>query len=147
MAMLAENFVENDDIVRMERIYKDEEENGRLTLATQFQYSCCLVQSRYKDDIHKGIDILSKLCQGDYDTRDFTFFLALGYYKLGEFTTASKYIQRLLTIEPRNSQAIELKKLIDAKLNQDTALGIALTGGLVALGGVLIGMLFAKKSK
>ena len=144
--MLAEEFVEYEDILRIEKIYKEEECEGKLTLTTHFQYASCLVRSKYKDDIRKGISMFNELCQGDHDTRDFVFFLALGYYKLGELTTAKKFIQRLLTIEPRNSQAIELKEMIESKATRDGAIGIAVTGGLVALGGALLGIMFAKKS-
>ena len=145
--MLAEEFVENDDIIWIEKKFRDEECEGKLTMTTQFQYASCLVRSKYKDDIQKGIALLLELCQGNYDTRDFLFFLAVGHYKLGNLTTASKFVQRLLTIEPNNFQAYELKKLIDSKANKDAAVGIALTGGLVALGGALLGLVLTKKSR
>jgi len=146
MAMLAEEFVDNDDILWIEKKYKAEENVGRVTLNTQFQYASCLIRSRYKDDIQKGIPLLMDLCDGNYDTRDFLFFLAIGHYKLGDLTKASKFVQRLLTIEPNNLQAYELKQLIDSKSHSDTVVGLAVTGGLVALGGALLGLAFAKKS-
>lgn len=147
MAKLAEEFVEYDEIIRLEKQYTEEECSGKLTLNTQFQYACCLVQSRYKDDIRKGINIFRQLCRGEHDSRDFLFFLALGHYKLGECTAASKFIQRLLTIEPNNSQAMELKEMIDCKATKDGVLGLALSGGLMAVGVALLGVIFANKSK
>ena len=147
MATLAEEFIDNDDIIMIEQKYKDEKSVGRLTMTTQFQYASCLVRSKYKDDIQKGIKLLVELCQGHYDTRDFLFFLAVGHYKLGDLSVASKFIQRLLTIEPNNYQAQEIKDLIDSKAKKDAVVGIALTGGLVAIGGALLGLVLAKKSK
>ena len=146
MALLAEEFIDHNDIILIEQKYNSERSVGRLTVTTQFQYASCLVRSKYKDDIQKGIALLVELCRGQYDTRDFLFFLAVGHYKLGNLSEASKFIQRLLTIEPNNYQAQELKNLIDSKTKKDAVVGIALTSGVVALGGVLLGLVLAKKS-
>ena len=146
MAMLAENFVEEEDILKFEEKYKMESESGTTSINTQFQYACCLVRSKYKDDIRKGIELFSDLCNRGCDQRDFLFFLGLGYYKLGDYATAMKFTQRLLTIEPSNHQARELEGIIDEKQKKDGLVGLAVVGGVVALGGALLGMMFAKKS-
>ena len=145
--MLAKDFVDDDDLKTFEEKYALEEKLGEVNSDTQFQYACCLVRSRYKEDIRRGIDLFNDLCTQGCDQRDILFFLGLAYYKLADYSTALKFTQRMLTIEPNNYQAKELKQLIESNMQKDGLLGMAVVGGAAALAGVLLGMIFAKKAK
>ena len=43
---------------RVEEKFLSEKENGEGFADTQLQYSWCLIRSRYKDDIRKGVELL-----------------------------------------------------------------------------------------
>jgi hypothetical protein len=49
------------------------------------------------------------------------FYLASANYKIGEFKTALNHINDLLSIEPTNSQAIDMKKKIEKKVTNGKA--------------------------
>ncbi|XP_065062122.1 mitochondrial fission 1 protein-like [Rhopilema esculentum] len=136
MAALAEDFVDEEDLQIFKERYEKEETAGMVTNDIQFQYGMCLIKSKYRNDIRKGIELFQDLCTRGCDQRDFLFFLALGYYKLGQWEPAMKCIQRLLNIEPNNHQAIEMKELINKKMNKDGLMGVAIAGGAV-VGGIL----------
>uniref|UniRef100_A0A674JJG6 Uncharacterized protein n=1 Tax=Terrapene triunguis TaxID=2587831 RepID=A0A674JJG6_9SAUR len=67
------------------------------------------------------------------EQRDYVFYLAVANYRLKEYEEALKYIRGLLKTEPKNTQALELKKLIDKAMQKDGLVGMAIVGGM-ALG-------------
>ena len=120
-----------------------------------------------------------ELCKDTGDKRDYVYFIALGYYRLKvsisqcynsgiiilrqEHDDALKFIELALKMEPNNSQAKELKQLIQRKQNQgkccwlvhhsifdcrlDNMIGLAVVGGAaaVAVGATaLAGFVFQK---
>eukprot|EP00794_Sanderia_malayensis_P012885 gene12885-14211_t len=150
MDVLVNDYVTNEDLKKFEDKYLSEEKLGRASTDTQFQYAYCLVRSKYKDDIRKGIDLFNDLCMRGCDQRDFLFYLGFAHYKLKEYSVALKFVQRILTIEPNNRQAEQLQDLIDKDMKKDGLFGIAMVGvagGAAALTGILLGMLFAKKGR
>ncbi|XP_034612956.1 mitochondrial fission 1 protein isoform X1 [Trachemys scripta elegans] len=122
-------------LVRFEKKYKAELSGGTVSKGTQFEYAWCLVRSKYTDDIKKGIVLLEELvpkgCKEEQ--RDYVFYLAVANYRLKEYEQALKYIRGLLKTEPKNTQALELKKLIDKAMQKDGLVGMAIVGGM-ALG-------------
>ncbi len=50
--------------------------------------------------------------------RECLYYLALGNFKLGEYTEARKYNDKLIELEPGNLQAQSLKDLIKQKLEK-----------------------------
>lgn len=73
------------------------------------------------------------LCRDTGDKRDYVYFIALGYYRLKEYADALKFIDIALKMEPNNSQAKELKQLIQHKQDQDNMIGLAVVGGAAAV--------------
>eukprot|EP00795_Rhopilema_esculentum_P005356 gene5356-532_t len=139
-------FLDQEEIEKSESSYNTELQEGGAKYSTQFHYASCLVRSRYRDDIRKGIEQFNDLCRRKHcDQGDFLFYLALAYYKLGDYEIASKYTKRLISSEPENSIAKELDDLINEKTTLDGLMGLAVVGGVLALGGALLGMLFSKK--
>ncbi|CAM2110724.1 unnamed protein product [Caretta caretta] len=135
MESVLSEVVAVEDLLRFERKYRAELSGGAVSKGTQFEYAWCLVRSKYTEDIRKGIALLEELvpkgCKEEQ--RDYVFYLAVGNYRLKEYEQALKYIRGLLKTEPKNTQALELEKLIDKAMQKDGLVGMAIVGGM-ALG-------------
>ncbi|XP_067045138.1 mitochondrial fission 1 protein-like isoform X2 [Acropora muricata] len=81
-----------DDVKRFEVAYNAELERGKVSSETQFSYAWCLIKGNDKTDILKGVLLLQGLCQSGTDQRDYLFFIAQGYYKLGEYKKALRWL-------------------------------------------------------
>lgn len=77
-----ELYVEPEDIQRLEEKYNGELLSGRgLSTATKFEYAWALVQSCYRNDTEKGLDILTSLLRESPENRDYLYYAALGHYR------------------------------------------------------------------
>ncbi|XP_073403229.1 mitochondrial fission 1 protein isoform X2 [Dendrobates tinctorius] len=121
--------------MRFEKKYLAELSAGSLSKSTQFEYAWCLIRSKYTADIQKGALLLEDLLpKGNKDEqRDYLFYLAVAHHRLKEYEKALKYVKTLLNNEPKNTQALELQKIIDKKMQKEGLVGMAIVGG-VALG-------------
>ena len=72
------------------------------------------------------------------EKRDYIYYLALGHIKLKDYQKAKKFVDAILTKEPNNKQALELKALVEKKLVKDGLFGIALVGGGAIVFGTLV---------
>eukprot|EP00116_Pleurobrachia_bachei_P003785 sb/3464047/ len=132
---------DDKDIAEHETRYNEElSSKPVVSTQTQFGYAYVLVKSRYDNDIRKGIRLLEELCQSGVDQRDFVYFLAVGYYRLGDSRVAIKYCERILEMEPGNSQARQLIEVIKKKRKKDAMIGAAVLGGgaVAVTGGLLV---------
>lgn len=84
---------------------------------------------------------MGDLCQDGADQRDYLYFLAVAYYKLEEFSEAEQCINRVLHMEPNNSQAKDLKKLVSGKIQQDNLIAAGVVGGAALVGAAAVGTL------
>ena len=50
--------------------------------------------------------------------REFRYYMAIGYYKLGNYKEAKKYLLPLLQQEPSNDQFLSLKTELDNCINR-----------------------------
>lgn len=74
--------------------------------------------------------------------RECLYYLALGHYKLKNYTESKKFTAKLLEKEPGNMQAQSLNQLIDSDVQKEGLIGMALAGGAVAvIGGITIAAL------
>uniref|UniRef100_A0A1Q3FYE8 Mitochondrial fission 1 protein n=1 Tax=Culex tarsalis TaxID=7177 RepID=A0A1Q3FYE8_CULTA len=136
------------DLEKFEKKYNQELHGECLTHTTQFEYAWCLVRSNYTNDMKSGITLLEDLCKKNPEgKRDYIYYLAIGYTRLKEYTTAMKYVQAFLEIEPNNQQVISLEEFIKKKLDIEGLKGAAMAGGAaLVLGGILgIGFALSKK--
>ncbi|KAJ1984564.1 mitochondrial membrane protein [Dimargaris cristalligena] len=120
-------------------------ESPNVTVQTKFNYAWGLVKSNYRKDQEKGITLLLEVHQeAPNRQRECLYYIALGFYKLGNYAEARRFNQALLAYEPKNEQALSLGELIDKKVSKDGILGLALLGASVAVGAILVGFLRRK---
>ncbi|KAL5488673.1 hypothetical protein EMCRGX_G017650 [Ephydatia muelleri] len=128
------DFVALEAIQSCEREYKQRLAANSMTEEVKFTYAWHLIKSQYKNDITKGIGLMSELVKKGKDQRDFLYYIAVGYYKMEDYSAASDCIDRVLEIEPSNSQAKQVKALISKKQFRDTLLGYGILGGAAVAG-------------
>ena len=76
--------------------------------------------------------LLSEIFRASPDRRrECLYYLALGNYKLGNYSEARRYNDLLLDLEPANLQAGSLRQLIDDKVQREGLMGVAIVGGVV----------------
>ncbi|KAJ1650446.1 mitochondrial membrane protein [Dispira simplex] len=123
-----------------------EREGQQVSVQTKFNYAWGLVKSNYRKDQEKGVSFLLEIYQQAPDRqRECLYYLALGFFKLGNYAEARRFNETLLAFEPSNDQALSLRGLIDAKVSRDGLFGIALIGGAVAAGAVLVAALLRRR--
>ncbi|XP_029436208.1 mitochondrial fission 1 protein isoform X1 [Rhinatrema bivittatum] len=172
-AVLSE-VVAVEDLLKFEKKYNAEVGKGTVSKSTQFEYAWCLIRSKYGDDIRKGILLLevnksNHLTRNDIqgviqlkeennqqellpkgnkeEQRDYVFYLSVANYRQKEYEKALKYVRNLLKTEPKNTQALELEKLIEKAMQKDGLVGMAIIGGMaLGVAGLagLIGLAVAK---
>lgn len=63
-------------------------------------------------------DVLEIIATWPTRQRECLYYLAVGHYRLGNYTKALKHVDELLQMEPGNQQAISLRHLINSKANR-----------------------------
>ncbi|XP_076017130.1 mitochondrial fission 1 protein [Genypterus blacodes] len=132
MEAVVSDVVAPEDLLKFEKKYNNEQVKGSVSKETKFEYSWCLIRSKYSEDIKKGIVLLDDLVQKATkdDSRDFLFYLSVANYRLKEYEKALKYIRTLLKNEPGNKQALDMEKLIEKALKKDGLVGMVIVGGI-----------------
>lgn len=69
--------------------------------------------------------------------RECLYYLALGHYKLKNYTEAKKFLDRLLEKEPNNMQAISLNGMIERDVKSEGLVGMAIAGTAVTIMGAI----------
>ncbi|KAL1923671.1 uncharacterized protein VTP21DRAFT_8651 [Calcarisporiella thermophila] len=117
-------------------------EGENVTLTTKFNLAWGLIKSRRSNDQREGMELMRDIYDNDPQRRrECIYYLAVGHYKLGEYSEARHFVDALLRDEPRNPQATELKKAIDDRVSRDGIIGLAIVGGLIAVVGGAIAAL------
>ncbi|KAL1491674.1 hypothetical protein ABEB36_012235 [Hypothenemus hampei] len=147
MADILAETVHPDDLKKFEKIYHEQLYKNDVTPKAQFDYSWCLVRSKYASDIQKGIILLEELYRTHEEgRRDYLYYLAIGNARLKEYAKALGHVKAFLSIEPGNQQVLTLQQTIKKKMEKDGLLGMALAGGtLLAIGAAIgVGIRLAK---
>ncbi|CAO3700802.1 unnamed protein product [Rhizopus microsporus] len=128
-------------------------EGEYATIQTKFNYAWGLIRLTKPDHIELGIKLLTDLIipfkiytDAPERRRECLYFLAIGNYKISNYSEARRFNYQLLKLEPRNEQAASLKKLIDDKVSTEGVIGLAIVSGVVAVGAALIAAV-VKRSK
>ncbi|KAJ2691814.1 mitochondrial membrane protein [Coemansia spiralis] len=141
----AEQALEADELLVLRRQY--DREVPRARVQTKFNYAWGLIKSKAKHEQRVGVKLMQEIHdEHDERKRECMYYLAIGYYKMGEYGNARVHIEQLLALEPHNAQARSLRGLIDDKVAREGLIGLAVSGGVVALVGVAIAAMFRKRS-
>ncbi|CAO3622827.1 unnamed protein product [Cunninghamella blakesleeana] len=94
-------------------------EGEYVTVQTKFNYAWGLVKSSHIEQVKQGIQLFVEIyTDAPERRRECLYFLALAHYKISSYSEARSYNQKLLKLEPRNAQALELAKQIDEKVSR-----------------------------
>lgn len=82
-----------DIFQKFETVYHEQLRAQYVTPKAQFEYSWCLVRSKYSADIRKGILLLEDLYSNhDTEKRDCLYYLAIGNARIKVSMLISKYV-------------------------------------------------------
>ncbi|CAG8512183.1 8276_t:CDS:2 [Paraglomus brasilianum] len=124
-----------------------QKELPEVTTQTKFNYAWGLVRSRRQTCNKEGIKLFYEIYNESRERRrECLYYLALGHYKVGEYRKAKEHNNQLLQLEPNNQQALSLAEVIDEKVNREGIIGAAITGVLVALGALVVGIIAKRKT-
>ncbi|KAI8389506.1 mitochondria fission 1 protein [Blakeslea trispora] len=122
-------------------------EGEYVTIQTKFNYAWGLIKSTQPDHLELGIKLLTEIyTDAPERRRECLYFLAVGNFKLSDYSEARRFNDQLLKLEPRNDQALALKQLIDDKVSTEGVIGLAIVSGVVAVGAALVAAV-VKRSK
>jgi fission 1 protein len=117
-----------------------------VSLQTRFNYAWGLIKSDRVGEQQLGIKILTEVFRdAPQRRRECLYYLSVGSYKLGDYTNARKYADILLDLEPNNPQVSHLRQAIEDKLASEGLLGIAIVGGVLAVGVAVVGSLMRRR--
>jgi len=137
-----------DELEVLKLQYQKEEVTGHITVQTKFNYAWGLVKSPKAVHQELGVKLLQDIYRAEPSRRrECLYYIALGYYKMGEYQNAQKFNALLLEKEPTNLQAQSLSMLIEKAVTNEGYVGLAIAGGVAALGTLLIASLVRKSKK
>ncbi|KAM0724987.1 Mitochondrial fission 1 protein [Formica fusca] len=143
------DVVSSEDLKKFETVYHEQLRAQYVTPKAQFEYSWCLVRSKYSADIRKGILLLEDLYSNhDTEKRDCLYYLAIGNARIKEYSKALSYVRAFLQIEPANVQVQQLETVIKKKMEKEGLVGMAVAGGvIIGIASILgLGIAMAKKN-
>ena len=84
-----------------------------------------------------GVIVLSELYHhgNEAEKREYVYYLAVGNAKLGNFIAALKFCDAILTFEPKNHQALALRRYVRSRIVRDGLIGMA----VLFVGAVILG--------
>ncbi|KAG1788213.1 uncharacterized protein F5891DRAFT_997052 [Suillus fuscotomentosus] len=144
----AEVSLSYDEIEVLRLQYEKELAQSHITVQTKFNYAWGLVKSPVRENQVEGVRLLQEIYRTEPSRRrECLYYLALGYYKMGNFTEARSFNDLLLSREPTNLQAQSLASLIDKGVAREGYVGMALAGGVAAVGTLLIAGLIRRATR
>jgi len=133
------------EVLRLQ--YQKELSQGHVTVQSKFNYAWGLVKSLQRRDQEEGVKLFQDIYRAEPQRRrECLYYLALGYYKLGDYEAAKRFNALLTEKEPTNLQAQSLAQLIDRAVTREGYVGLAIAGGVAALGTFLVAS-FVRRSK
>ncbi|XP_066367090.1 mitochondrial fission 1 protein A-like [Miscanthus floridulus] len=120
----------------------DEQRNSSL-----MRLSWALVHSKQTDDVNRGISMLQASLDNSgspLETKEKMYLLAVGLYRIGDYSKSRQLADRCLEIQPDWRQAMSLKKAIEDKIAKDGVIGIGIATAAV---GLLVGGIAALARK
>ncbi|GFZ50262.1 Mitochondria fission 1 protein [Saitozyma sp. JCM 24511] len=134
------------DVLRSQ--YYKEIEQGHVTTQSKFNYGWGLVKSSTAEQQTEGVKLLQEIYSASpAHRRECTYYIAVGYYKLRNYTYARKFNDLLLAVEPENMQAQSLRQLIERAVTRDGYIGLGILAGATALTGVVLASVWKRARK
>ncbi len=105
---------------RLEREYKEECRQHGSAGDKKFPYAVLLIRSNNRQQVEFGARLLHELLREETDDggRAILYYLALAYFRLGNYVGARKHAEALLELEPHNRQARAMKALLDEQITK-----------------------------
>ncbi|SCU92424.1 LAMI_0E10330g1_1 [Lachancea mirantina] len=133
------------DILRQQVLSEGGDE---ASVQSRFNYAWGLIKSSERDDQRLGVKILTDIYkESSMRRRECLYYLTIGCYKLGEYSTAKRYSDALCSHEPHNLQARTLRNMVENKIQNESIKGIVIASGVVAAAATVAGILFRSKRK
>ncbi|EJD48295.1 mitochondrial fission 1 protein [Auricularia subglabra TFB-10046 SS5] len=144
----AEISLSYDELEVLRLQYEKELGQNHVTVQTRFNYAWGLVKSPQHRDNVEGVKLLSDIFRSEPTRRrECLYYLALGHYKMKNYREARDFNALLLEKEPNNLQAQSLAQLIEKADMRESYIGMALLGGVAAVGAVAIASLVRRSRK
>ncbi|KAI6112620.1 hypothetical protein F5141DRAFT_1188045 [Pisolithus sp. B1] len=125
-----------DELEVLRSQYQKELAQSHVTVQTKFNYAWGLVKSPVRDHQVEGVRLLQDIYRTELTRRrECLYYIALGYYKMGNYEDAKSFNDFLLEKEPGNLQA---QSPLRSHRTGQGYVGMALAGGAVALGTLLL---------
>mmetsp|Transcript_10949 Transcript_10949/g.26832 ORF Transcript_10949/g.26832 Transcript_10949/m.26832 type:complete len:155 (-) Transcript_10949:7-471(-) len=124
--------------------YFDSLDTGEQVDEKKFTYAWTLIHQKSKDNIRAGIALLEELSDNKGVQRESLYYQATAQYRLEQYMDSRKSLQRLLTIDPSNRQALDMKALVEHVLSREGAIGLAVFSS-AALAALAVGAAILKK--
>ncbi|CAK9779491.1 mitochondrial fission 1 protein [Cutaneotrichosporon oleaginosum] len=134
----AECSLSYDELEVLRNQYYKEIESGHVTTQSKFNYGWGLVKSNSADLQTEGVKLLQEIYSASPShRRECSYYIAVGYYKLRNYTYARKFNDLLLAVEPENMQAQSLRQVIDRAVARDGYIGMGILAGAAAVTGLV----------
>ncbi|KJA23588.1 hypothetical protein HYPSUDRAFT_163251 [Hypholoma sublateritium FD-334 SS-4] len=144
----AEMSLDYDELEVLRLQYQKELAQDHVTTQTKFNFAWGLIKSPKHEHQVEGVRILQELYRAEpARRRECLYYLALGYFKMGNFEEAKRFNALLLEKEPTNLQAQSLAQLVERGAARDGYIGMALVGGVAALGTLVLAGLIRRARK
>ncbi|KJP89915.1 hypothetical protein AK88_00371 [Plasmodium fragile] len=121
------------ELERVKSDYENELSVDHVMPKTQFDYACMLICSSDLKNIQLASSLLHELLLINYNRIDCLYQLAIAHMKLRDYKKAKNYLNALLKMDARNSNALALKSLLFDLISSDGLIG-ALLVALTACG-------------
>ncbi|GMK58293.1 hypothetical protein CspeluHIS016_0503250 [Cutaneotrichosporon spelunceum] len=143
----AESSLSYDELEVLRNQYYKEIESGHVTTQSKFNYGWGLVKSSSAELQTEGVKLLQEIYSASPShRRECSYYIAVGYYKLHNYTYARKFNDLLLAVEPENMQAQSLRQVIDNAVARDGYIGMGILAGAAAVTG-LVATALIKRSR
>ncbi|BEI93693.1 uncharacterized protein CcaverHIS019_0601520 [Cutaneotrichosporon cavernicola] len=143
----AESSLNYDELEVLRNQYYKEIESGHVTTQSKFNYGWGLVKSSTAELQTEGVKLLQEIYSASPShRRECSYYIAVGYYKLRNYTYARKFNDLLLAVEPENMQAQSLRQVIDRAVSRDGYIGMGILAGAAAVTG-LVATALIKRSR
>ncbi|EJT51512.1 fission-related protein [Trichosporon asahii var. asahii CBS 2479] len=146
----AETSLSYDELEVLRNQYYKEIESGHVTTQSKFNYGELSLQDLIADSrMGTGQVERGRVTDGGRQAAagECTYYIAVGYYKLRNYTYARKFNDLLLAVEPENMQAQSLRQLIDRAVARDGYIGMGILAGATAITGIVAAALIKRATR